>query len=340
MKKLLCFHKYWQLLVAVNFAAAIVAMLVNVLFGSVHSLAEARTTFVECVIYSFCIGTLAGVSLPPLGLHSSQRSLAFKLVAVGGILVLATVVGCAIADVLIVLAGLESAATVTQRFLPLVRMSVLIALAAGFGIFLYESMKSRVERAKQLATEAQLSSLESRVHPHFLFNTLNSIASLIHDDPRKAEEIVGRLAALLRFSLDANQSSLVPLEREIKIVRDYLEIEKARFGERLRYSIDVPRELESTGVPPLGIESLVENSVKHVIAKRREGGEVRVSARPAAGGGVEIEVADSGPGFALASAPPGHGIDNLKARLDALYDGRAKFEAAGPIVRLLIPEEA
>src|SRR5437764_15089871 len=92
--------------------------------------------------------------------------------------------------------------------------------------------------ARKLATEARLSSLESRIHPHFLFNTLNSISSLIREDPVRAERTVERLAALLRYSLDVNARGLAPLRHELKIVRDYLEIEHTRFGERLRYSVE------------------------------------------------------------------------------------------------------
>ena len=122
-----------------------------------------------------------------------------------------------------------------------------------------------------------LASLESRIHPHFLFNTLNSISSLIPEDPARAERLVEQMAALLRFSLDANQSGLVPLASELKIVGDYLEIERARFGDRLRYQIDVPADLNESQIPPLSLQTLVENSVKYAIAPDRAGGEIRIT---------------------------------------------------------------
>ncbi len=100
------------------------------------------------------------------------------------------------------------------------------------------TQQAEQERAYKLLAEARLSSLASRIHPHFLFNTLNSIASLIPTDPKRAEDTVGKLASLLRFSLSGNQAGLVPLSQELKIVRDYLEIERTRFGQRLRYTID------------------------------------------------------------------------------------------------------
>jgi LytS/YehU family sensor histidine kinase len=182
------------------------------------------------------------------------------------------------------------------------------------------------ERARKLATEARLSSLESRVHPHFLFNTLNSISALIREDPRSAERTVERLAALLRESLDMDRNRLVPLHRELRIVENYLEIERTRYGGRLRYHIDVPSSLSELEVPPFCLQTLVENSVKHVVSERREGAEIRLSARSENGRAI-LEVSDDGPGFATVSFVPGHGLDNLQDRLAALFDGAGRLQA-------------
>ena len=139
------------------------------------------------------------------------------------------------------------------------------------------------ERAYKLLAEARLSSLESRIHPHFLFNTLNSIAALIPRNPQLAEDTVGKLASLLRFSLNANQNGLVPLSQELKIVRDYLEIEKTRFGPRLSYEIAVPASMEDVKVPPLALQSLVENSVKHVVSQRSQGATIQIAGSKVSG---------------------------------------------------------
>jgi len=247
------------------------------------------------------------------------------------------VVGCFIGTVLTVLVGLNTAELARKIFPMNLRISLFIALAVGLTMFGYESMRARLrhvegelrerqvreERARKLAAEAQLSSLESRLHPHFLFNTLNSVSALIQEDPQRAEEMVGRLAALLRCSLDANRKSMVPLEQELKIVRDYLEIEKARFGDRLRYAIHAPSELLRSEVPLLAVQTLVENSVKHAIAPHKEGGAIFVRTN-AADGEIEVQVADTGRGFSLEGIPPGHGLDNLIARLSAIYSNGAK----------------
>src|SRR5262245_28823970 len=233
-------------------------------------------------------------------------------------------------------------------------VAIAISLIIGITKYLYEGLKHRLrvttrqlqlkeleeERSRKLAVEARLSSLESRIHPHFLFNTLNSISSLIQEDPQLAERLLERLAALLRFSLDSNQTSTVPLSCEVKIVKDYLEIEKARFGDKLRYSIEIPPELENVAVPPLSVQTLVENSLKHVVAARREGGQVQITAR-LVGERVQIEVLDDGSGFTIDSIKAGHGLDNLQARLAALFDDRATVDLStvnhGTSVKISLP---
>ncbi len=170
-----------------------------------------------------------------------------------------------------------------------------------------------------------------------MFNTLNSISSLIPEDPARAERLVEQMAALLRFSLDADHSGLVPLEREMKIVGDYLEIERARFGDRLRYQIDVPSELSQSQIPPLALQTLVENSVKYAIAADRAGGEICISAARS-NGSCRLEVSDSGPAFRLESAPAGHGLDNLKGRLSTLFgsDASLLLERVGERNKLIL----
>jgi LytS/YehU family sensor histidine kinase len=216
------------------------------------------------------------------------------------------------------------------------KIATFISILAGVSIGVYESFQWRLEesslqlrtkqmeheRALKLATAAQLASLESRIHPHFLFNTLNSISSLIPEDPKRAERLVEQMAALLRFSLDANQSGLVPLAAELKVVADYLEIERARFGDRLRYQIDLAGDLDAARVPALAVQTLVENSVKYAIAPNRAGGEIRI-AGTRENGSLRLAVTDQGPGFTLESAPAGHGLDNLKDRLATLFGDRA-----------------
>lgn len=203
-----------------------------------------------------------------------------------------------------------------------------VALAVNYVIIqnwrMHTALREK-ERALKLASEAQLASLESRVHPHFLFNALNSVSALTREDPVKAEQIIQRLAALLRFSLDANEHGFVTLDEELKIVRDYLAIEQERFGARLSSTLLIAPGVKSLKTPPLALQTLVENSVKHAISPSREGGTVRISAATE-GEKLVLEVWDSGPGFDLAATPGGHGLDNLAARLKSLFDGQARLQ--------------
>jgi LytS/YehU family sensor histidine kinase len=207
-----------------------------------------------------------------------------------------------------------------------------VGLICVVGLTMYLSLEYR---AKYETAQARLASLESRLRPHFLFNTLNSILALIREDPKAAELVTERLARLLRYSLDATEHSTVRLDQELKVATEYLEIEKTRFGDRLRYSIDVPDHLMPTQVPPFCLQTLVENSVKY------GGGEIRVSAHNG-NGRLLVRVWDSGTGFPEdAQLPAGHGLHNLKERLDALWGSNAAVEFPrqdiGTTVQISIP---
>src|SRR4029077_17165330 len=179
--------------------------------------------------------------------------------------------------------------------------ALIISLIIGVTVTSYETLRSQLEdatvalrtkerdeaEARRIAAEAQLASIESRVQPHFLFNTLNSIAALVHDDPAGAERMTGQLAALLRSSLDSTAMPLVTLDDELRVVRAYLEIERVRFGDRLRYAIDVDEASRAATVPRLAVQTIVENSVKYAVSPRREGGCITVRAA-ATNGHVQV----------------------------------------------------
>ncbi len=262
--------------------------------------------------------------------------------------------GCLVAQALLIGMGVFVSRNFWSDYLHTLSLAALVSLALGLGAFLYGSMRDRLqvaearlleqelsaERVQKLAAEARLRSLETRIHPHFLFNTLNSISSLIATDPARAEEMVGRLAALLRSSLDTISQPLIPLRQELAMVEDYLEIERARFGDRLQGAVDVPEPLRDAQVPPLSVQSLVENAVKHGVTPQRSGGGVRVTAG-AEDGSLRIQVSDDGAGFDLAAIRPGHGLDSLVGRLDALFGSQARlavFRQEGRcVVEIVVP---
>lgn len=285
-------------------------------------------------VYSNAIGTAVYTVLPPVWMRSSRWGAAARWLSRLAVVVAGTVVGCAVGSCLGFVfwgASFPYWAQLTGSF----RLCLIVALITSVLLGFYEQMMDLVrtqelqlktkelerERALKLATEAQLASLESRIHPHFLFNTINSVSSLIHDDPVRAEQLLTQMAALLRFSLDSAQIGLVPAEREMKIVRDYLAIEQARFTNRLRYRIVVPEEAAQVLVPPLSIQSLVENSLKYAVGVSRHGATVEVEGRRS-DNGYEFTVIDDGPGFPDLSLPAGHGLHTLTERLRTVFGDR------------------
>jgi sensor histidine kinase YesM len=318
-------------------AAAGVAVFSDATLATSPSVLAAN--FGAALLFSVCISALCFMVLSRLGPYLLQR---VSMPVYWTAMVIA-MLGLAAAGSLVALGILSAAGIVEVSAIPRIlrssaKISIAITLAVGISVTLFETMRGRLERAevalrikerdeaeaRRLVTEAQLASLESRVQPHFLFNTLNSIAALIPQDPGGAERMTGQLASLLRSSLDTATTPLVPLSQELRSVRDYLDIERVRFGERLRYTIDAAPELEGAMVPRLALQTLVENSVKFAVSSRREGGIVRVAAEPL-DGAIRLAVEDDGPGFDLASAPDHHGLALLRDRLRLSFGDRASL---------------
>ena len=218
-----------------------------------------------------------------------------------------------------------------------------MTLIFGISITALETMRARLDEttvalrtkerdeaeARRLAAEAQLASLEARVNPHFLFNTLNSIAALVHDDPVAAERVTGELASLMRASLESASTPLVALDDELRIVRAYLDIEAVRFGNRLRYSVQTTTgDTGRAMVPRLAVQTLVENSVKYAVSARRDGASIIIRAARA-DGRLRVDVHDDGPGFSELAVVPGHGLALLRSRLHMTFGEAAALTIAG-----------
>jgi len=351
------FLRTLALILCINASSGLAVFVLNWLLSEGMTNAQLASALTTSLVYGNCCGTIMALVMPRIAPYCARKPFPLSWVSYLGILLALSAVGCLISVFILTRIGVFNRQDYWLVLRSSLAVAIVIALVIGVSKYFYEGLKHRLEvatrqlqikeleeeRSRKLAAEARLSSLESRIHPHFLFNTLNSISSLIQEDPVLAERLVERLAALLRFSLDSNQASTVPLSRELKIVTDYLEIEKARFGDKLKYTIDVPSDLQAVEVPPLAVQTLVENSLKHVVAARREGGEVCVQARTA-GGRVTIEVRDDGPGFTAASIKAGHGLDNLQSRLTALFDDRAALNLTSSegqtVVTISLPESA
>lgn len=170
------------------------------------------------------------------------------------------------------------------------------------------------------AKEAELRALKSQVNPHFIFNSLNTVRALIHEDPATAETMVTRLAGLLRYALQAGQLETVSLERELAIVRDYLAVEKIRFEERLRPSFDIDDDALGLAVPPLLLQTLVENAVKYGVGSNPSGGDIVISAAVESGS-LKLSVANTGR-LSAGGASTGLGLRNATERLRVLFGER------------------
>jgi two-component system LytT family sensor kinase len=199
-----------------------------------------------------------------------------------------------------------------------------------------------VRVSEQLAS-TRLSALQAQLNPHFLFNSLNTIAVLVRDsETAKATRVIEQLSDVLRSTLGRTKGSEVTLDDELSLVRQYLAVEEARFSDRLRPVLDIDPALLSAAVPGFAVQHLVENALRHGIARRTDAGRVIVTARRD-GDMLEISVEDDGPGAAPGSIDvSGHGLENTRERLRTLYGGRASLvvTAAGPrgtVARLRIP---
>jgi two-component system, LytTR family, sensor kinase len=217
---------------------------------------------------------------------------------------------------------------------------VAIAHAAAY----YRGERERELRASQAETrlaEARLQLLRMQIHPHFLFNTLNTIAELVHENPSAAERMIGSLSQLLRETLDAGTIDRVTLGRELELLERYVEIQRSRFGDRLDVRTQIDPDTRDALVPIFILQPLVENAIRHGLSARIHAGRIDIIARRE-GHRVAIEVRDDGIGLTAGERREGVGLGNSRARLVELYGPAQDFEVAnaegaGTVVRLSIP---
>jgi sensor histidine kinase YesM len=181
------------------------------------------------------------------------------------------------------------------------------------------------QQAINLKTAAELEALKAKVNPHFFFNTLNSIAGLIPTDPQKAEILVEKFSSLFRYPFVESGNEFIALSKELEFIRMLLEVEKIRFGNRLNYEVYIDPELKDVAIPPMLIQPLIENSLKHGISPLKDGGSVTVRCEKSAKDRFEIVVRDTGKGFDNPSTGNGFGIRSIQERLDIIYGDRHDF---------------
>jgi signal transduction histidine kinase len=203
-----------------------------------------------------------------------------------------------------------------------------------------ERERSHSERIERGAALANLRALQAQIEPHFLFNTLANVTSLIDPDPAKAKRMLESFIRFLRATLAATRNESTTLAEEAQLIAAYLDVLQIRMGARLRYNVDVPAELHTIAIAPMLLQPVVENSIRHGLEPKLEGGEVAFRARRD-GAHVLIEISDTGVGFAPVTRG-GVGLTNLRDRLRALYGERASLSVGengggGALVTLRLP---
>lgn len=207
----------------------------------------------------------------------------------------------------------------------------LIALFAALRVF-YNFVNYRIQsmvnqkdveiaKMKELKNQAELNAIHSRINPHFLYNSLNSIASLAHIDADKTENMATGLSELFRYSINKENKTYVSVAEELEMVKNYLEIEKTRFGDKLHYQINVDENTTDKQIPKFLIQPLVENAVKHGISQIKSGGKIVVHVKQH-GKDLRISIYDNGPDFPEEPVS-GYGLQNLYDKLEIIYGNDA-----------------
>jgi LytS/YehU family sensor histidine kinase len=202
-----------------------------------------------------------------------------------------------------------------------------------------EGRRRREYEMRELAARAELSALRAQIQPHFLFNVLNTLAELVRQNPSAAESMIEHLADIFRYALASTRRDLVPLGEEVDFVRAYLAIEQARFEYRLGIELDVPEECRDVRIPPMTLQPLVENAIRHGVGRSVSGGTVSIVAEEHERGVRIVVVARSDDRSLAASDGEGIALENVRARLEGLAGARLDLTtiAHGTAVTIEVP---
>jgi two-component system sensor histidine kinase AlgZ len=304
-----------------------------VMMGSLAWLAAVTLSFPLAIFYALiCLSPWPMCRVLPPGVTPAFKILGNHLAAA----IVAGLMWIVLAKGLGLLLGRYLFAGLNQR------LSAQLPLLFGIGVLLYllsvalhyvllsmESSKeaeSREHEALTLARESELKALKAQINPHFLFNSLNSISALATVDGLRAREMCIKLSDFLRSTLKLGEKQSISLAEELGLARAYLEVEQVRFGARLRVEIDANRDCDHCVVPSLLLQPLVENAVKHGVAGLVDGGTIRLEAR-CASGRLQLKIFNEFDPDAPAASRHGLGLRNVRDRLRAVYENRARVDA-------------
>jgi len=296
--------------------------------------------------YTAAIFTPVFLWLPqrfPLTRERWPRTVAVYLVALSLLVVMRLAIYVPVRQLFFPVDGLGFLHLVRKSFLfDLVWLGGILAVAQAleYGRRLKER-ELRASRLESRLSQAQLEVLRSELQPHFFFNALHSISSLMHENVEAADEMLNHLADLLRLSMDRRSVQEVPLREELAALEPYLNIMRIRFGDRLALDVDADPALLDEKVPLFVLQPLVENAIEHGIAKRAGAGRVSIEAR-ANDSQLQLRVSDDGAGLRSTSVQEGIGLSNTRMRLEQLYGGAANLvirngASSGTVVELHLP---
>jgi len=317
-------------LIARKYVSAVITVTVIVMLSSMMGFGEG---FVTNFIIGQCVGTCAFAFT-----FTALVFLRWKgpLVQMGGAALAMAAGACAGILCGAFISGKDLFFYLPERSELIVQVVILTVMGGSLFRFILNSQEKirqareriQAEKIKRLTiekkvVETNLRLLQAQIEPHFLFNTLSNILSLLDTDVDRGKVMINDLISYLRISLYKTREDMATIGQEMEMTRAYLNIFKIRMGERLSYAIDIPESLRGIPFPPMLIQPLVENAIQHGLEPRIEGGGIRIAAS-AMPGKLRIDVADSGLGFHEGSHW-GVGLTNIKERLDTLYDGKARL---------------
>jgi len=326
----------------ITFQSALKFLFFTIVFDTIIAVflkaINSTDSFATLFIISQCIGlsSCCCVLLVYNFIHKAKP--VYQAVLVGGALVVGTTIGSYLG---LAISGLSSSDPFDKHgflqllFLGVIFGSIIVYFFSSREQIAESQTRIQEEKIKRLtsekkAAEANLKLLQAQVEPHFLFNTLSNILSLLDTNPERGKSMLVDFIQYLRASLSKIRKEQATLGQEMEMIQAYLSIFKVRMGDRLKYEIDLPKQMEAITFPPMLIQPLVENAIKHGLESRVDGGEIRIKGMEK-DGVLRLEVADTGNGF-LQERDSGVGLSNIRERLNSMYgnSGRLILEENQP----------
>ncbi|MDP2876175.1 MAG: histidine kinase [Holophaga sp.] len=318
-----------RLLLRILLVNQILAIALLIAFALMYGPRNLPHFWLPILVFTQAVGGCVGLLFAGLnawGIYHGAPKVVQHISRIGAV-VLGTILGITVGFLLIKF--LRPELTFNRRMIVNTgSFALLIAAVMATINILLEQLKARIEqkaieiqKLRELEAQTRLTSLQGKVNPHFLFNTLNTMLNLVHTSPDAVEDLILRLSELYRSVLKLPDTGFITLAEELELVRRYLEIEQIRLGDRLTFAVEMDPAAAAIRIPPLFVEPLAENAVKHGIGPKPEGGRIHIQAR-IDGHFLVVVVEDDGAGAHAGISGNGFGLYSIRERLRMLYGGR------------------